>query len=77
MRRRKPAVVLVAAATILLALSQFIVVLDTLPEGLNATYFSTPDWGGTPLRSTVDPIPSTYNLYRAWHGRPPQSCSAT
>ena len=65
------------AATILLALSQFAAILDTLPEGLNATYFTTPDWSGTPLRSTLDPIPSTYNLYLAWHGRPPQSCSAT
>lgn len=77
LRRRKPAVILFAAATILLALSQFAAILDTLPEGLNATYFTTPDWSGTPLRSTLDPIPSTYNLYLAWHGRPPQSCSAT
>jgi hypothetical protein len=77
LRRRKPAVVLFAAATILLALSQSATILDPLPEGLNATYFSTPDWSGRPLRSTVDPIPFTYGLFLAWHGRPPQSCSAT
>ena len=34
LRRRKPAVILFAAATILLALSQFAAILDTLPEGL-------------------------------------------
>jgi hypothetical protein len=77
MRRRKPAVVLVAAATILLVLSQFAAILDPLPEGLNATFFSTPDWNGPPLRSTVDPIPSTDSLYLAWRGTPPRSYSAT
>jgi hypothetical protein len=77
MRRRKPALVVFAVATILLALSQFAAILDPLPEGLNATYFSTPDWNGPALRSSIDPIPSTYSLYLAWRGRPPESCSAT
>lgn len=77
MRRRKPAVVLFAAATILLVLSQFAALLDPLPEGLTATYFSTPDWSGPPVRSTIDPIPSTSRLILAWRGSPPRAFSAT
>jgi hypothetical protein len=77
MRRRKPAVVLFAAATILLLLSQFADILDPLPEGLNATYFSTSDWNGPPLRSTVDPVPSTGSLNLASRGNPPPAYSAT
>jgi hypothetical protein len=77
LRRPAPTVTLFAAATLLLACSLLAAILDPLPEGLSATYFNTSNWSGTPARSTIDSTPSTYNLYVAWRGRPPQSFSAT
>ena len=77
MRRPAPTVALFAAATILLAFWVLAAILDPLPQGLRANYFDTANWSGSPARSTIDPTPSTYNLFRAWHGRPPQSFSAT
>jgi hypothetical protein len=77
LRRPAPTVALFAVATILLVCSLLAAVLDPLPEGLSADYFNTPDWSGAPARSTIDSTPSTYCLFVAWRGRPPQSFSAT
>ena len=77
LRRPAPTVALFAAATILLACSLLAAVLDPLPEGLSATYFETSNWSGPAARSTIDSAPSTYNLFVAWRGRPPQAFSAT
>jgi hypothetical protein len=45
--------------------------LDSIGEGLNATYYATADWSGTPAVTTLDPRPSTSRLIKAWRGEPP------
>ena len=42
-----------------------------LPEGLRGNYFSTADWTGELVQSTIDPQPSTANIVAAWGNRPP------
>ena len=50
---------------------------DTLPEGLNATYFSEIAWTSVPVRTTIDRTPGTDALAEAWHGSPPEVFSTT
>ncbi len=76
MRRRVSARVVFAAATSLLGLSLLGVLADPLPSGLRASYFRTGDLSGPPAAPVVSETPSTYNLFRAWHGKPPPTFSA-
>jgi hypothetical protein len=51
--------------------------LDSLKQGLIATYFSDLNWSSLPVRSAIDSQPSTDSLVDDWQGRPPPSFSAT
>jgi hypothetical protein len=72
---RTPHRALFAASTVLLLVAALLRMLDTLPEGLRAIYFSDLNWG-TPACERVDAVPSTRSLFGAWHGRPPATFSA-
>ena len=64
-------------ATLLLVALAIAQKLDTLPEGLTATYFSDIDWSSTPVHSTIESQPSTEGLVDAWRGSPPPAFSTT
>jgi hypothetical protein len=66
-----------AAATLVVALLCFAYVLDPLPEGLNATFFSDANWSAEIVRTMVDPRLSTESAFAAWRGSPPDVFSAT
>jgi hypothetical protein len=72
--RARRAVVLGSAALFLLSLAR---AGDPLGEGLTATYFSDAGWSSTPVRSTLDPQPSTDHVIGAWRGTAPDTFSAT
>jgi hypothetical protein len=75
-RSRRPLVALLVA-TALLAGVTLASKLDALPEGLKATYFSDANWSSDPVRSTIDPQPSTDSIAAAWSGSPPRTFSVT
>lgn len=60
-------VVLIAAATR----------LDPLRQGLTATYFTDANWSSSPIRTAIEPRPSTDALRTAWRGTPPETFSVT
>lgn len=66
-----------AAATLLLLVLSAAAFVDPLTQGLTATYFSDTNWSSTPIKSMVDPIPSTDALSDAWSGSPPEVFSTT
>src|ERR1700722_19358049 len=49
--------------------------LDSIPQGLQATYFSTIDWTSQPTLARIESQPSTTNLILAWDGHPPERFS--
>ena len=65
-----------AATTLLVVLLGITSRLESIPEGLQATYFPTADWTSQPARTTIDRQPSTASLIAAWDGSPPQTFSA-
>lgn len=65
------------AVTLLVVILAAVNRLDTLHEGLTATYFSDVDWSSAPVRSAIESQPSTDSLDDAWAGSPPPAFSAT
>ena len=51
--------------------------VDSVREGLNATYFTDTSWSSTPAVSRVDARPSSSLFADAWNGRVPDVFSAT
>ena len=71
---------LTCSAAVLAALLAILAVadrIDTLPAGLEATCFSGVTWSSAPVRSLVDPSPSTDSLLAACAGAPSDRFSAT
>jgi fibro-slime domain-containing protein len=68
---------LLITATALLAILSIAQRLDTLPEGLHATYFSDVNWSSDPVRSVIEPRPSTDSLIDAWRAHAPETFSTT
>jgi PA14 domain len=72
-RRGAPGAVVAAAAIVLLFLAYL---LDPLPEGLNATFFSDANWSGQIVHTMVDHHVSTDTAFVPWRGSPPDTFSA-
>jgi fibro-slime domain-containing protein len=68
---------LLGGVTLLVAILFIAWKLDTLPEGLHATYFSDANWSSEPVRSANEPRPSTDSLIDAWRANPPDAFSTT
>ncbi len=73
-RRRAAALGFCAALLVAVGLSGASLVLP-IGSGLAAEYFTSPDWTGTPVRSTVDAVPSTSVMARNWLNREPGAFS--
>jgi PA14 domain-containing protein len=70
--RRLLGAVMVLAAIALLARA-----LDSLPEGLTASYFADTRWSAAVVRSAIDARISTDAIAAQWRGRPPERFSVT
>src|SRR5438067_173362 len=66
-----------AAATLLVLVVAAARTIDPLREGITARYFADASWGSPIVRTMRDTQLSTDGLVAAWHGRPPESFSAT
>jgi hypothetical protein len=67
----------IATATLAVGALCLAYVLDPLPEGLNATFFSDANWSAEIVRTMVDPRVATQSVFAAWRGAPPETLSAT
>jgi len=67
----------VGASTLLTLILGIAERLDPLPPGLNAEYFSNPNWTPPATASTLDDHPSTNHLNAVWRESPPESFSTT
>jgi hypothetical protein len=68
-------VAVLGAVTLLVVILAAVNKLDSLPEGLVATYFSDVNWSSAPVRSTIESQRSTDSLVDAWGGNPPPAFS--
>ena len=51
--------------------------INSVSEGLNASYYPNATWSAPAAVVTVDPLPSTRRLTDAWHDAPPEVFSTT
>ena len=68
---------ILGAITLVVLILAVLTKLDTVPQGLTATYFSDTNWSSSPVQSTIEAQPSTDSLLDGWHGSPPPSFSVT
>jgi hypothetical protein len=50
---------------------------DPLPQGLTATYYPDTAWAGPPLKTVIEPVPSTATMMATWQNDLPPTYSAT
>jgi hypothetical protein len=76
-RRRRAAAGAVTLATLLALVLIAARLLDPVPEGLRAQYFSNTEWRGEPALSVIDAEPSSEHLFIDWTGTTPESFSTS